>query len=375
MKYRKITALLLAVILMLGAFSACGNSEEEENSGDVSAQQPAISGETVVATAAGKDITWGQVCYWMFYQMSEYYNQYSTTPNLSVEISEGYTYGDFMLETAVDRMVRFRAIEKYAEDNGIELVTADTAGVDEYVKNMIERYGSEEAYEQAAARMNTTTADVRLIQELSVLSQRVYKTLYGPEGDKLPEDALADYAETNGFVMAKMILFLKIDETGTALEEDAIAAAKAGAESVVEELTAWENGASGDYATEEELFTALMNDLSEDTGLEYFPDGYIIGPEDLSPDLYDAVAALEEGKVSGVVETDTCFAVAMRIPFDYDITPYCYKSYAAYGYDYSFRQLAASSLYEEQVQGWIEDAAVEKLPVLAEVDAAAYFSN
>jgi hypothetical protein len=374
MKQKRIFALLLAAIMLAGLFSACGNpTQGEEDSGEDSAQQDIIDPETVVATAADGDITWGQVCYWMYYQMSDYYNQYGTTPNLSVEISEGYTYGDYMLETAIDQMVRYRAIEKYAEENNIALVEADTAGVDDYIQKMIDQYGSEEAYEQAVADMNATPEDIRTIQELNFLNQRVFKTIYGPEGDKLSDEALASFAETNGFVMAKIILFLKIDETGEALDEETVAKAKTAAEDAAAQLDAWTEASSA-YATKEELFTALMNELSEDTELENFPDGYIVGPDDMYEDIYNAILDLEVGQISGVVDTDTCYAIIQRIPLNYDATPYCYKSYAAYGYSYSFRQLAASSMYDEQVAGWVEDAQLEKKPVLATIDVAAYFS-
>lgn len=374
MKQKRIFALFLAAVLLAGLFSACGNpTQEQEDSGEDSAQQDIIDPETVVATAAGGDITWGQVCYWMYYQMSDYYNQYGTTPNLSVEISEGYTYGDSMLETAIDQMVRYMAIAQYAQENNIELVEADTAGVNDYIQKMIDQYGSEEAYEQAVADMNATPEDIRTIQELNFLNQRVFKTIYGPEGDKLSDEALASFAETNGFAMAKIILFLKIDETGEALDAETVANAKSAAEDAAAQLDGWTEASSA-YATKEELFTALMNELSEDTELENFPDGYIVGPGDMYEDIYNAILELEEGQISGVVDTDTCYAIIQRIPLDYEVTPYCYKSYAAYGYSYSFRQLAASSMYETQVTGWVDDAQLEKMPVLATIDVAAYFS-
>ena len=372
MKYRKSTALFLAAVMMLSIFSACGTADDGQTSGDTAQQD--IAGDTVVASVAGADITWGQVCYWMYYQMSEYYNQYSTTPNLSVELSEGYTYGDHMLDTAIDKMVRYRVIESYAKENGIELVTADKAGVDENIKNMVERYGSQEAYEQSLARMNATADDMRTIQELSFLSQRVYKTLYGPEGDKLSEEALADYAETNGYVMAKLILFLKIDDTGAALDAAALEKAKTAADETAAELESW-SAAGSSYATLEDCFTALMSDKSEDASLEYFKNGYIIGPDDMQAEIYDAVSDLGEGEISGVIDTASCYALVMRVPMDYDATPYSYKSYATYGYNYSFRQLAASALFDTQVQGWVDSADVEKKPILAEINTADYFSR
>ncbi len=113
-------------------------------------------------------------------------------------------------------------------------------------------------------------------------------------------EALSVNPETFGIYGAKHILFL-FDESEERTDEET----KALAEEILSRLNAGED------------FDTLMNEYSEDTGLENYPEGYTFQEGEMVDEFYQAAKSLEIGKYSSLVESEYGYHIIMRIEPDH----------------------------------------------------------
>ena len=376
MKGKRIIALFLA-LAMVCLLAACGTGEEKaENKGPSTDENgTGIDPAEIALKVNDKEIPWGQISYWVYFQMSQYYASAGTMPNLSAEIGNSGTYGEMMLASAIKTATRYAAIDIYAEENGIALLDVDKIGVDNYIKNLEEQYGGAEAYDEALKTMGCTREDFYEIQRQTFLSQRVYKTVYGAGGTNITEDALADFSKQNGFVQAKAIIIMKADEDGNLLDDAAMKAADTKIDEVNAKLTAWSKADNQGYDTLEAYFDALMEEYNEDDTADYFPDGYLFKEGEMIDGAYQEVLATEEGSLTEVLKMEKADMVLLRLPIDYEDTPFSYLSKVQEGGSFSLRQYAATVMFDESVDSWAESVTAETMPIVAGIDPAEYFNQ
>ena len=96
-----------------------------------------------------------------------------------------------------------------------------------------------------------------------------------------------------------------------------------------------------------------MQEKSEDTGLAAFPDGYCFTADDMATEFSEAVAALEPGQLSGIVESSFGYHIILRMPLTAEDRVLQFDST---GTPYTIRAVAAANLYEARLNGWIENA-------------------
>lgn len=277
--------------------------------------------DEVVMTVYGKDVTWGEYYSWLymnamqvetyFEQMAMYYGVAADWEG-SVGDGSGMVYAQLPVATAEDTLLRFAAIEKLAEEKGVELSEASLAELED------------QALAEAVVGEGATVEDFLAVLEQSGMSLDSYKHIsavnflygdiltaeYGEEGEKVSDEDVALWLSEQGYMAANHILFMTMDKgTGEALDEDAANEKKAKAEEIYAELSAIED-------VEERLarFKELKEEYDEDTGKVYYPDGYTFTPGTMVSEFEDAVKAMEAYELSEPVKSSYGWHVIMRMP-------------------------------------------------------------
>lgn len=352
------TALALCVLILITSLTACGTpvpdpspspstSEEPMVEYDWDAAYAAYSPDTVVMTVNGQDVTWSEYFYW-------YNTLYVSRANgnaLDTELddSDGMTLGEFLKLNTEGYCIQYHVIDMQAEANSAVLTDEDQAVLDEQLKSDIEEYGGEEGTEEALyeylAGLYITPELYNYINRMTVLYPRLFVTLYGAVGEKMSDEDTMAFAEDYGFMTAKHILFRTTDDSGNALSDGEIASKRAQAEDVLAELNAVPE------SEREALFDELMNEYSEDPGLENYPNGYCFEPGTMVQEFEDAVTALEPGGISDIVESSSGYHIIMREP----VTP---EDSVMLGTAqvYTLRYAAAVMAFNEQFNEWITSA-------------------
>lgn len=380
---KKIIALLLCLVMML-ALAACGGSEIEqyedveaaettETADDAEAVETAAlgysayPGDTVVGTINGEEVTWMEYFYWLNYYVM-YSQQLAASYGVALsgwdanEMSSTDTNGQVVLMNAQYAVTQHHAVTTKAAELGIALDEEDQALIREvYETNADQAIGDADgvcteeeiaAFEEYLAQQYVDGAFFDYLNEVSLLSEKLYIDIYGEAGADYPDEDVIAYAQENTILSAKHILLLTQDmTTGEALTEDEIAAQKTQIEDLLTQLQA----VSGDPVALETLFDQLMAEYTEDTGYAYYPEGYIFGEGEMVAEFEEAVKALDENYgLSGVVETSYGYHIILRIPTD----PEGIVGTDSYGNDVTMRGAVTSNLFNVDMETWMNEAEV-----------------
>lgn len=380
---KKITALVLCLVLMM-ALCACGGTsiesyeeapvappetaeapEAAEEAENTAPGYSAYAPETVVGTINGKDVTWMEYCYWLTDYVS-YLQQLSAAYGITLngwdanDLSSTDTNGTVVLLNAQRAVLQHHAVQDKAEELGIALDEADRAMLLEVVEaNADQGLGDADgvcteeelaAFDAYLAERNVDRAFFDYLNEVSLLADKLYIDAYGENNEKYADEEVAAFAAANGFMAAKHILLLTKDmSTGEALPEEEIASQKALAEDLLAQLQAVE-----DKTEQEELFDKLMAEYTEDNGYESNPDGYVFGEGQMVPEFENAVKALEEYGLSGIVESSYGYHIVFRIPVDPDGV----LGNDQNGNPVTLRSQAVGNAFNADMQSWMDAAEV-----------------
>ena len=276
-----------------------------------------------------KEETWGDYFYILFTQcgqieqyfdsMAAYYGmQFHWDEPVEEEGEGGDTYAEAALESVDNLMIQLAALEKFAEENGVE-VSEEMRGMIEAQKKQditsaLGEEGTEEAFYEYLEKIHLSRDMYDRIVTQNYLYQESFNRLYGDQAVDLPDDAALKFLEDKGYVTAAHILLLNTDEeTGEKLEEAALAEKKAELEALVSELRAIE-----DDTERKEAFLQKVTELSEDPGSARYPEGYTYTPGTMVPEFEAAAEALEDYAVSDVVETSYGYHILLRLPLSPD---------------------------------------------------------
>lgn len=218
--------------------------------------------------------------------------------------TDGKTNAEIAVEKALDEAVYMLVQYNKAIDMGIEFTEEDKSQLETDITGMQEQMGGETAYNSQLAMLGTTPEAFKSLYKKNLVAGKLY--------DKLKEDGTLNTTDediksyiTENYIKAQHILFMTQDPTtGEVYDTETAQSKKHVAEDTLQKIKAGED------------FVKLMNELSEDTGLATYPDGYEFTKGEMVPQFEQAAFALKENEVSEIVETSYGYHIIKRLPFE-----------------------------------------------------------
>ena len=327
---KRTLALLLACTLLLGGLFGCGKKQEAAQAPAPTATAVPLSSVTEIYTSItgldpemtvlsgeGVEVPLALYCYYQIYNASllEYrvYTYAETNPELKgIMGTDGYlnwdapfggydTLREYLNRQTEDTVRQYMALEALARENGLTLTEEDRQALEQERQELVSSLGSEEAFEGYIAEMGLSRANYDRISAYGHWFDKLYALVSTP-GNPLyagPEE-LDDYG-----LFTDHIYLTKLELSGyNPLSDEAIAAKKAKAEALAQEIAAASDPAAA--------FAALAEANSEDPYRKDNPEGYTFAPGTMNAAYETAAKALRPGQVSGVVEGETGFYIILR---------------------------------------------------------------
>ncbi len=391
----KMVSLFLALVMCLFVFTGCQSSELSSYSEDLAQEQ----GENGVAsspesdtsseskpkdytaaynaypldqkmlTVNGIDITWGELFYWYIFDVSnmEVYFGDITDWDAKCSFDDKLTNREYVMNNALETIKHYCALESKAADMGVELNEIDKKMLEAAWQQNVVNYGNgdEQAFIDYMATAYLSKSVYDHVNMVSALYQRLLEETFGTNGEKLDEKEILDKAEDMGYMRAKHVLLSTLDDTKTKLPEDQVAAKKAQAEQLYAELSA-----ISDHAALEAKMDELISTVSEDTGSEYYKDGYTFLPGKMTEKFESAVKELDEYELSGVVESEHGYHIILRLPLST-------KTAVEYISSDNFNTLGyyvAQERFAAQTQNWANEVTVETTEEYDAMDLSKVFA-
>lgn len=383
---KRITALLLVLILCLGLLTGCGEQTDDGTQDDTTTTGDTVTGVTIDAAAAyakndpaavvmtvnGSEVPWDELFYRLYsvvYQL-EYYGGGSVVWNDPCIFNSAYTNGEYAWLVAVDGCIQYHMLEKHFDEMNITLDAEDEATLAEILaKDMVGMCGenaTEEDFNAALGDLYLTRETYDFMNKMGVLYENAYEKVCGMNGENLEEADIQACIEDNQYRTVKHILLMTTDAEGNPLPEDEIAVKRDIAEQVLSDLQA----VSGDTDALLKLFDEKMHEYSEDTGLPYYPDGYTFGPGKMVEEFEAASDELKDYEMSGIVESTFGYHILLRLPTTRDSV----VEYVDGTNDYTIGTYAAASIFGSMMNAWTEEAEVKWEPAFETLTAEMVFA-
>ena len=385
MNAKKLLALLMSLVLLLGALSIPALAADEETASpeatgtptegvtdsasddanaavsemqakyaQIEAQLDAASkkydGSAVVATVNGREVTWKLYYYLLGSLTSQFINYTMAIPDFSTDVGDGTTLQDALRETLEARMKYYTVPLIEAEARGLtETVNAE---VEAQWQNVVEQYGSVDALMEAIESAYLDEPTYRTLLSSNAAFNAIMENSYGLNGEKLSDEDVLAWANDNDYLRCKHILFLTENDDGTDMTDEEKAEIRKEAEAALEELRALESDREALLAR----FDELMAD-ADDPGMTTFPDGYTVTAGQMVQEFEDGTRALEDYALSDIVESSYGCHIILRLPLDPEGKTLSQDSGTG---DYmTLRADAANELFNAMLLDWIDTAEVE----------------
>jgi len=297
--------------------------------------------ETIMIKAGDHTLTWAEMYFFLFRSVVNFIQTFQSSFDWSEGLDDGTTLADLAMKLSTEEALTFiiyaygaKALDITISDDDLEMLNAD-------IDSMVASYDSLEDFERALRDNNGFYNFDTFVQLLTTefAVGLMITELYGDDAGSFPDEGVADYVIRNEYMLAKHILRLKTaDDSDTPLKET---------EEILKQLKS--RADDEDFL---DFFNEMMLESSEDPGSEAFPQGYLFQPFEMVEPFSVAAASLEYGELSDIVETEYGFHIILRLPVDYDDTPYSLASSGQYN---TLRQLAAIEDFESVMQGWRDE--------------------
>lgn len=416
---KKRLALILIAVLLASLIAGCGSKIEEYSAENISAAEqsaeqaqqskaPANSylADAVVCTVDGLECTWEEYYYWLN-------NCRQSVESQLGEITDWDALNAYYTDMTNEQVVLALAQNDMLYYHTI-LVQTDAAGVtptDEQAEQelLLEADqmfgdGNGELSEEERAELDAYLAQAGISYKLQ-LKLAKYKlaeqSLFEYCTASVDDEQVVEWAAEQGYMAAKHILLLTVDAQTREPLDEATAAEKAEtADYLLAELTeakaaeekalaaAAQSGETAETGTEasgepedpaaqaradfEAYFDKLMNEYSEDTGLQTHPNGYVFLPGEMVEEFEQAVQSLDgDLGLSGVVKSDFGYHIILRLPLDPDGV----LGQNRYGYDVTLRDYVLNNIFSQTNSKAAEDVSVEWTDGFDTIDLARLFAT
>lgn len=293
-------------------------------------QASGLKGTETVMTVDGEAVSAEEYLYMVSYS-AQTLSYYGIT-DLSIELGEDYTAADYVAEQAQSQVVQQAAIRKWAADVGVTLTDEDAANL----QAQKDSYGDE--LETLLKVNGISVEQYDRLMNTSMLYSRLYDTYCVEGGSLRPSDSeLSALAEEHALMTGDV---LTLSTSG--MEDAAKAEAKTQMNDYRQQLAAAEDNAAVFESLE------LADGVVASAGVTYD------GCEETA--LTTAMAALNEGAVSAVIEDGDTLYVVVRRATDLSV--------------------AAELLFGEEMSARIENAQVElNESVYNRIDIASFYTR
>ena len=353
--------------------SAAPSESPSAQFGDFDLENPDVTqvllgfpGTTAVMTVDGVDVSAEEYLYWLGYA-TEYvgYYQFGDPAAIDWEMDTGSgTVTEYLVNNARDLAAFNQVIRNQCAQRNIAMTAEQEAQLDQQMADAVENSGGQDNFELALKEVNRTEEGLRSMYSASNFLYPALQEQMFPAQDAaaLTAEELAQWASDKGLMQVKHILFKTVDDSGSPLSDEEIAAARQKAEDTLAQLQA-----SDDM---ENLFDQLMNELSEDgryaDGTLGAPDGYLFGEGEMVQEFEDAAKALGEHELSGIVETSYGYHILLRLPVDTEMAREAWASEQDAG---------ISEQMNEQMNTWMEEADIQTNDTFASIDPKDYYER
>lgn len=314
---------MMVLVMLVTMLAGCGNqADPSENpvSGEASGvfyELTGIAPETPVMTVSGVEITAEEYLYWLSYlcasteyniiSYNAYYGYYANlvnddgSINWDGEYQEGKTLAEYVREEAEATIRFYTAIEIMAQKYNAGLDAEDLSTIANNMNAAIQELGGQEEFNRYLEKLGICQ---ETFQDLSA-SSHLFDNLLLLVLEEGTDLYLAPENYNKYAFYADHILLMTIDATsGKPLSADEIQNRKNRMEDYLSQLKA-----SDDLLA---TFNQLADQYSEDTGRATNPEGYIFTPGTMVESFESAVAALEPGQISDIVESDYGYHIILR---------------------------------------------------------------
>lgn len=314
-------ALMLAFVLL---FTVCGCGKKNE------------MGDDVVAVVGDTEISKAEFEFYLTSIKSQMNStELQTDEDWQTHEIEGVKAIELAKERALESAAENIAYIKVAEYFGIELTQDDKMKVEQVLSMTIQQAGGTENYKNMLSTYGVSEAFYRGLCESMVYSEKLAeKALQDKPLSEEEENAIFEELSMESKFNAKHILFSTVDDMRQPLSDEVAEQKRIEAEETYNKIL---QGA--DYDT-------LMNQLSEDPGLETNPDGYIFGEGEMVSEFEDGVKAIGFGEVA-LVKSSLGYHIIKRLPIDKEML-----------ID-EIKMTAMARRLEEAMPGWRKDAGIE----------------
>lgn len=295
------------IFASLLAVAVCAAVQSEQGGRRSDGLYYAASGirpDAVLLTVDGAPIRAEEYLYWLTYDC-EYLISYMGEIDWDDALTDKMTYGDYAKADALEMVKMFAVVRRLAEENGVTLLPEDEAALAAQKEEFIAYYGDAETYQNQIRVMGVSEEMFEQINAGYYLLNRVTDA-FCTEGTSLypGQEALTAHSQESGLITARL-LYLATAE----LTEEEKSARYALAQSYLDRLN--------DAPAGQEAF-ALMGQMMAELGLEDGGSGVTFTEQNADPALYAAVSEREAYQLTGVVEAENGYYIAMRLPPDMD---------------------------------------------------------